>query len=1008
MQGIVTRIVVPSLLVAAGLCGWLRLREAPSFPASAPEPEATATWFLHDGDSPDPRYGRPDGSASGVELTPGMTFRLVEEDYELQRYAALTFALAEAAPGTRLHIVLRESTDRSTWLELCPGQPLVARALLHRAGSPDRELAATSASDVLRDPGAAFTCCVRLDGAHLVATLDGRKLLEWDAAGIEHGHMALRAMSGSVRLQRVHANGRQTNQHGEWRDFSVNEMLADSPPAPAWPARLQSLLLASGAALGAALFLAALSRARPESRTPRGSTPSPGAVAGATLVWLAGPSLPLALSLVRPVPSLAPACALFAAASLPLAVARLCAPADAPRAAKGARGRDTSASDAAPGLPAPPAVPAAPAATAATAAPGVSGAGTAVVPATGGGTRVAWRVLALGLALGIGVATAWLCGRRSVQALQPVVERERVAQDRPLAPDWESAEAALDAANALEAPAVRRDMLVTATVRLAPDSALAVRLRAPDSRLPRGVLFTLSADGRLPSGFRHEDIKRFDALAETAQPALSGRPLELELRVRGSRYVALLDGQELAAVEDDAYAAGSVVFLAQRGTVRLTDVKVVSTEPDRRLPSLAAARLQGALLPLAALLWAAGAACWLRASWRGTCVVAACALLPVLATLLLAPRTTFSAGTLLLAGGCATALLAAHALLAGPRARRPVLATTALLLAAGAPWAAGLPLAIDARACVDQSELNRMCCADWEGDHLDGGSLSLQHPLLRRWNDWLARHRFREREVPLARVPGVPRIMTLGGSSTWGFRIPPGSRGDWPAQLEDLLARRGRAEVVNAGFVGATSNRLYHFFSEALLPFAPDVVVLCVSFNDSSSQAQGDEEAYYAAVTGGNRRSWLDDWQAREERERERRALVGVIAELPGSSRSSEELWRAAGMTSSPPARFESVLRRFAELCRQRGMRLVLVKEPVAGDVRLVWKEEFRAAMDRVGVEYGLTVVDPVPALAAAGDRDLFMDRVHLKPSGCAVVAREVARAVTPLLTVRRETAVRR
>ena len=57
-----------------------------------------------------------------------------------------------------------------------------------------------------------------------------------------------------------------------------------------------------------------------------------------------------------------------------------------------------------------------------------------------------------------------------------------------------------------------------------------------------------------------------------------------------------------------------------------------------------------------------------------------------------------------------------------------------------------------------------------------------------------------------------------------------------------------------------------------------------------------------------------------------------------------------------------------------RGFRLVLVKEPVSGDGRMLWKQEFREAMDRVGAEFGVAVVDPTPALMAAGGAEMFQD----------------------------------
>jgi lysophospholipase L1-like esterase len=74
----------------------------------------------------------------------------------------------------------------------------------------------------------------------------------------------------------------------------------------------------------------------------------------------------------------------------------------------------------------------------------------------------------------------------------------------------------------------------------------------------------------------------------------------------------------------------------------------------------------------------------------------------------------------------------------------------------------------------------------------------------------------------------------------------------------------------------------------------------------------------------------------------------------------------------------------------------------VRDDAPLVWKEEFRAAIASVAAEFGLLVVDPTPALLAAGPgSELFMDAVHPTPAGHAVIARVLAEALEPLLRAR-------
>jgi len=58
--------------------------------------------------------------------------------------------------------------------------------------------------------------------------------------------------------------------------------------------------------------------------------------------------------------------------------------------------------------------------------------------------------------------------------------------------------------------------------------------------------------------------------------------------------------------------------------------------------------------------------------------------------------------------------------------------------------------------------------------------------------------------------------------------------------------------------------------------------------------------------------------------------------------------------------------------------------------------------MDAVGSEFGLPVVDPSPALQAAGGAELFFDDVHLKPAGHAVVAEVLAPVVRAALQERK------
>jgi lysophospholipase L1-like esterase len=79
---------------------------------------------------------------------------------------------------------------------------------------------------------------------------------------------------------------------------------------------------------------------------------------------------------------------------------------------------------------------------------------------------------------------------------------------------------------------------------------------------------------------------------------------------------------------------------------------------------------------------------------------------------------------------------------------------------------------------------------------------------------------------------GVLRILTLGGSTTWGDGAT-----DWPATwsaaLERLLRARGvLAEVVNGGLSAATSAEIAAHFVHRHQALKPDLVILHVGWND--------------------------------------------------------------------------------------------------------------------------------------------------------------------------------
>jgi lysophospholipase L1-like esterase len=285
---------------------------------------------------------------------------------------------------------------------------------------------------------------------------------------------------------------------------------------------------------------------------------------------------------------------------------------------------------------------------------------------------------------------------------------------------------------------------------------------------------------------------------------------------------------------------------------------------------------------------------------------------------------------------------------------------------------------------VDHVHISRLSLADWSVEALHDDLLHLEHPLLRRWNVYLAQHELRDRTYALKKKPGTTRIVALGASSTHGYWV----KAPYPFCLEHLLNEEGHdVEVIVGAYPGATGPRLLPFFKNVLLDFEPDIVTLSLYYNDAYALTQFDESAYLARVTEGSH-SLLDAAKARVEI-----ALgAGVLARL-------ERLFQEGGdMSGEVPARFEAMLTDFARVCEANGVKLVLIKEPVKGDLERIWKREFRDAMDRVGAAFGLPVIDPTPLLLERGGATLFMDNVHPFLEGGIVIAESMLPAMRELL----------
>ncbi|MBI4880659.1 MAG: SGNH/GDSL hydrolase family protein [Planctomycetes bacterium] len=103
------------------------------------------------------------------------------------------------------------------------------------------------------------------------------------------------------------------------------------------------------------------------------------------------------------------------------------------------------------------------------------------------------------------------------------------------------------------------------------------------------------------------------------------------------------------------------------------------------------------------------------------------------------------------------------------------------------------------------------------------------------------RHGFRGRAFAEEKPEGTFRIACVGDSYTFGMGV--GDDETWPARLQalvDLRAGAGRCEVWNCGVPAYDTPQELAFLTKTVLPFRPDLVLLCYYLND----AKTTEEIY--------------------------------------------------------------------------------------------------------------------------------------------------------------------
>jgi hypothetical protein len=228
----------------------------------------------------------------------------------------------------------------------------------------------------------------------------------------------------------------------------------------------------------------------------------------------------------------------------------------------------------------------------------------------------------------------------------------------------------------------------------------------------------------------------------------------------------------------------------------------------------------------------------------------------------------------------------------------------------------------------------------------------------------------RDRDFSFERKEGVPRILMIGDSLTFGWGVP--YEQTFSKRIERLYADTGQTvEVINTGVGNWNTVQEAGYFLTKGKNFKPDIVVLNYFVNDAEPVPQNRPPSLlmrncYACVFIAGRIDML------------KRLFFG------GPSWDEYYLGLYGGGQGRGWLDAKAAIKRLADYCKANGIALVIANLPELHDVKSYRFDLVTQLLQAAAIENGATFVDLLPAVSGQDSEVLWVTPPDPHPNGFA------------------------